>query len=101
MKNIEKIIADLQTWADEDIENRAISLVGVQIKEGNDRCAEKYVLTKGLSVLLVDAFMKALNIDSTDKELHKILVVAIALQESIHRVKRQKAAMKAETVEAE
>ena len=97
MKNIEEIIADLQAWVDEDKENRAISLVGVQIKEGT----EKYVLTKGLSVLLADAFMKALNIDSTDKELHKILVVAIALQESIHRVKRQKAAMKAETVEAE
>lgn len=30
MKDIEKIIADLQAWVEEDKENRAIALVAVQ-----------------------------------------------------------------------
>ena len=88
MKDIDKIIADLEAWVDEDKESRAISLVAVKKKEGNDSRAEKYVLTQGLSVLLVEAFMRVLNADSTDKELHKILAVAIALQVSITALKR-------------
>lgn len=33
MKDIEKIIADLQAWVEEDKENRAIALVAVQKTE--------------------------------------------------------------------
>lgn len=36
MKDIEKIIADLQAWVEEDKENRAIALVAVQKTEDKD-----------------------------------------------------------------
>lgn len=36
MKDIEKIIADLQAWVEEDKENRAIALVAVQKTNDKD-----------------------------------------------------------------
>lgn len=37
MKDIEKIIADLQAWVEEDKENRAIALVAVQKTEDKEK----------------------------------------------------------------
>lgn len=40
MKDIEKIIADLQAWVEEDKENRAIALVAVQKTEDKEERQE-------------------------------------------------------------
>ena len=53
MKDIEKIIADLQAWVEEDKENRAIALLAVQKTEDKeDRYRSRDISTTlcGLSV---------------------------------------------------
>ena len=79
MKDIEKIIADLKAWVEEDKENRAIALVAVQ-KTGETE--EKYstdqdTLTKGCGGYLVDAFQNVLSDKDPENVLRKVLKRAI------------------------
>jgi hypothetical protein len=79
MKDIKKIIADLQAWVEEDKENRAIALVAVQ-KTGETE--EKYAtdqdtLTKGCGGYLVDAFQNVLSDNDPENVLRKVLKHAI------------------------
>lgn len=79
MKDIEKIIADLQAWGEEDKENRAIALVAVQKTEETE---EKYssdqdTLTKGDVGYLVDAFQNVLSDNDPENVLRKVLEHAI------------------------
>lgn len=48
MKDIEKIIADLQAWVEEDKENRAIALVAVQKTEDKEKSysCEKHAIRR-------------------------------------------------------
>lgn len=80
MKDIKNIIADLQAWAEEDKENRAIALVAVQ---KTDETEEKYisdlhVATHGITGLLVDAFNNVMN--GKDCGLYKVLRLTIRRQ---------------------
>lgn len=75
MKDIEKIIADLQAWVEEDKENRAIALVAVQnTKDKEDGYgAELHIVTQGIMGFLVDAFQNVLNDNDPEDGLHKVL----------------------------
>lgn len=79
MEDIEKIIADLQAWVEEDKENRAIALVAVQKtkdkEDGYD--AEQHTVTQGIMGFLVDAFQNVLNDKDPENGLHKVLKHAI------------------------
>lgn len=79
MKGIEKIIADLQAWVEEDKENRAIALVAVQkTKDKEDGYgAEQHTVTQGVMGFLVDAFQNVLNDNDPENGLHKVLKHAI------------------------
>ena len=73
MKDIEKIIADLQAWVEEDKENRAIALVAVQKTEDKEKSysCEQHTVTHGVMGYLVDAF------HDPENGLHKVLKHAI------------------------
>ena len=76
MKDIEKIIADLQAWVEEDDkENRAIALVAVQKTEDKEDGygTEQHTVTQGIMGFLVDAFQNVLN----ENGLHQVLKHAI------------------------
>lgn len=79
MKDIEKIIADLKAWVEEDKENRAIALVAVQKTEDKEEsyCSEQHTVTQGVMGYLVDAFQNALNDKDPENGLHKVLKHAI------------------------
>lgn len=76
MKDIKKIIADLQAWVEEDKENRAIALVAVQKTEGAT-ARSKHTVTQGIMGFLVDAFQNVLNDNDPENGLHKVLKHAI------------------------
>lgn len=79
MKDIEKIIADLKAWVEEDKENRAIALVAVQKtedKEDGYRSRQRTV-TQGIMGFLVDAFQNVLNDKDPEEGLYKVLKHAI------------------------
>lgn len=79
MKDIEKIIADLQAWVEEDKENRAIALVAVQKTEDKEKSysCEQYTVTHGVMGYLVDAFQNVLNDNDPENGLRKVLKHAI------------------------
>ena len=79
MKDIEKIIADLKAWVEEDKENRAIALVAVQKTEDTEEsyCSEQHTVTQGVMGYLVDAFQNVLNDKDPENGLHKVLKHAI------------------------
>ena len=79
MKDIEKIIADLKAWVEENSENRAIALVAVQKTEETEEknSSDLYILTKSLSGYLVDAFQYVLSDNAPKKGLHKVLLHVI------------------------
>lgn len=79
MKDIEKIIADLQAWVEEDKENRTIALVAVQKTEDKEESysSEQHTVTQGIMGYLVDAFQNALNDKDPENGLHKVLKHAI------------------------
>lgn len=79
MKDIEKIIADLQAWVEEDKENRAIALVAVQkTKDKEDGYgSEQHIVTQGIMGFLVDAFQNVLNDKDPENGLNKVLKHAI------------------------
>ena len=79
MKDIEKIIADLQAWGEEDKENRAIALVAVQkTKDKEDGyCSQQHTVTQGIMGFFVDAFQNVLNDKDPENGLHKVLKHAI------------------------
>lgn len=79
MKDIEKIIADLQAWVEEDKENRAISLVAVQKTEDKEKSysGKQHTVTHGVMGYLVDAFQNVLNDKDPENGLHKVLKHAI------------------------
>lgn len=79
MKDIEKIIADLRAWVEEDKENRAIALVAVQKTEDKEEsyCCEQHTVTQGVMGYLVDAFQNVLNDKDPENGLHKVLKHAI------------------------
>lgn len=73
MKDIKKIIADLQAWVEEDKENRAIALVAVQKTEDKEEGynSHQYTVTQGIMGYLVDAVQNVLN--NPDNDLRKVL----------------------------
>lgn len=77
MKDIEKIIADLQAWVEEDKENRAIALVAVQKTEDKEESysSQQHTVTQGIMGYLVDAVQNVLN--DPENGLHKVLKHAI------------------------
>lgn len=79
MKDIEKIIADLQVWVEEDKENRTIALVAVQKTEDKEDGyrSQQHTVTKGIMGYLVDAFQNVLNDKDPENGLHKVLKHAI------------------------
>lgn len=79
MKDIEKIIADLQAWVEEDKENRAIALVAVQKTEDKEDGyrSQQHTVTQGIMGFLVDAFQNVLNDKDPENGLHKVLKHAI------------------------
>lgn len=79
MKDIEKIIADLKAWVEEDSENRAIALVAVQKTEETEEkySSDQHTLTKGIMGYLVDAFQNVLNDNDPENGLGKVLKRAI------------------------
>ena len=79
MKDIEKIIADLQAWVEEDKENRAIALVAVQKTKDkeNSYSSNQHTVTLGIMRYLVDAFQNVLNDKDPENGLHKVLKHAI------------------------
>lgn len=79
MKDIEKIIADLQAWVEEDKENRAIALVAVQKTKDKEKSysCEQHTVTHGVMGYLVDAFQNVLNDKDPENGLHKVLRHAI------------------------
>ena len=89
MKDIEKIIADLQAWVEEDKENRAIALVAVQKTEDKEEsyCSEKHTVTQGVMGYLVDAFQNVLNDKDPENGLHKVLKHAIRREEMTGLIK--------------
>lgn len=80
MKDIEKIIADLQAWVEEDKENRAIALVAVQKTEDKEESysSQQHTVTQGIMGFLVDAFQNVLNDNDPESDLHKVLKRAIS-----------------------
>ena len=79
MKDIEKIIADLQAWVEEDKENRAIALVAVQKTEDKEDGyrSQQHTVTQGIMGFLVDAFQNVLN----DKDPENgLLLRAVAIR---------------------
>ena len=80
MKEINNIIADLQTWVEEDSENRAIALVAVQKTEETEEKyqSEQHVSTQGITGFLVDAFSNVMN--NKDCGLYKVLRLTIRRQ---------------------
>lgn len=80
MKDINNIIADLQTWVEEDKENRAIALVAVQKTEEDEEKykSELHALTHGIKRLLVDAFNNVMN--AKDCGLDEVLRMVIRRQ---------------------
>lgn len=78
MKDIEKIIADLQAWVEEDKENRAIALVAVQKTEDKEESyRSQHTVTQGIMGYLVDAVQNVLNDNDPENGLHKVLKPAI------------------------
>lgn len=79
MKDIEKIIADLQAWVKEDKENRAIALVAVQKTEDKEESysSQQHTVTNGIMGYLVDAVQNVLNDNDPENGLHKVLKHAI------------------------
>lgn len=80
MKDIKKIIADLQAWVEEDKENRAIALVAVQKTEDKEESyslQQQHTVTQGIMGFLVDAFQNVLNDNDPENGLHKVLKHAI------------------------
>lgn len=79
MKDIEKIIADLQAWVEEDKENRAIALVAVQKTEDKEDGyrSQQHNVTQGIMGFLVDAFQNVLNDKDPENGLHQVLKHAI------------------------
>ena len=79
MKDIEKIIADLKAWAEEDKENRAIILVAVQKTEDKEEsyCSQRRTVTQGIMGYLVDAFQNVLNDKDSEDGLREVLKHAI------------------------
>lgn len=79
MKDIEKIIADLQAWVEEDKENRTIALVAVQKTEDKEDgySSKQHAVTHGVMGYLVDAFQNVLNDKDPENGLHKVLKHAI------------------------
>ena len=79
MKDIEKIIADLQAWVEEDKENRAIALVSVQKTEEKEEGygSQQHTVTLGIMGYLVDAFQNVLNDNDPENVLRKVLEHAI------------------------
>lgn len=79
MKDIEKIIADLKAWVEEDKENRAIALVAVQKTEDKEDGyrSQPHTVTLGIMGFLVDAFQNVLNDKDPENGLHKVLKHAI------------------------
>lgn len=79
MKDIEKIIADLQAWVEEDKENRTIALVAVQKTEDKEDSyrSQQHTVTQGIMDYLVDAFQNVLNDKDPENGLHKVLKHAI------------------------
>lgn len=79
MKDIEKIIADLQAWVEEDKENRTIALVAVQKTEDKEDgySSHQHTVTQGIMGYLVDAFQNVLNDKDPDNSLRKVLRHAI------------------------
>lgn len=75
MKDIEKIIADLQAWVEEDKDNRAIALVAVQKTEDkkDGYRSQQYTVTQGIMGFIVDAFQNVLNDKKSENGLHKVL----------------------------
>ena len=82
MKDIKNIIADLQTWFEEDRENRAIALVAVQETEETEEkyAADHHIVTKGKIGFLVDAFGNVLSDKDPENHLHKVLRLTIRRQ---------------------
>ena len=80
MKDINNIIADLETWVEEDKENRAIALVAVQKTEEDEEKyqSEQHTLTHGITGLLVDAFNNVMN--AKDCGLYEVLRMVIRRQ---------------------
>lgn len=79
MKDIEKIIADLQAWVEEDKENRAIALVAVQKTEDKEESysSQQHTVTQGIMGYLVDAVQNVLNDNDPENDLRKVLKHAI------------------------
>lgn len=82
MKDIKNIIADLQTWVEEDRENRTIALVAVQKTEETEEkyAADQHIITKGKTGFLIDAFGSVLNDKDPENGLHKVLRIALRRQ---------------------
>lgn len=79
MKDIEKIIADLQAWVEEDKENRAIALVAVQKTEDKEESysSQQHTVTQGIMGYHVDAFQNVLSDNDPENDLCKVLKHAI------------------------
>lgn len=79
MKDIEKIIADLQAWVEEDKENRAIALVAVQKTEDKEESysSQQHTVTNGIMWYLVDAVQNVLSDNDPENVLRKVLKRAI------------------------
>lgn len=75
MKDIEKIIADLQAWVEEDKENNR-TCCGSEDKEDGYR-SQQHTVTQGIMGYLVDAFQNVLNDKDPENGLHKVLKHAI------------------------
>lgn len=88
MKDIEKIIADLQAWVEEDKENRAIALVAVQKTEDKEKSyrSQQHTVTQGIMGFLVDAFQNVLNDKDPENGLHKVLKHAICRSQGLIKI---------------
>lgn len=79
MKDIDKIIADLQAWVEEDSENRAIALVAVQKLEDKEKSyrSQQHTATYGMKGYLIDAFQNVMNGKATEDCLRDVLEQAM------------------------
>lgn len=75
MKDIKKIIANLQAWGEEDTENRAIALIAVQKTEDKEEgySSHQHTVTQGIMGYLVDAVQNVLNDKDPENGLHTVL----------------------------
>lgn len=75
MKDIKKIIANLQAWVEEDTENRAIALIAVQKTEDKEEgySSHQHTVTQGIMGYLVDAVQNVLNDKDPENGLHTVL----------------------------